>query len=145
MRATRLPGGLATLPSHKYDFSTEIAKRSAARDKQCDKTKDLREPTTFSIGERVAIRDTQSGKWSSVGQIESKREHGGLGVRSYTLTNIRTGKLIARNERHLRKLTDQKEEEIPKRRRVATPPDIPPSDNDRGHRGIQRIHLLSTL
>merc|ERR1712030_20097 len=129
-RATRLPGGLATLPSHKYDFSTEIAKRSAARDKQCNRTKNLREPTTFSIGERVAIRDTQSGKWSSVGQIESKREHGGLGVRSYTLTNIKTGKLIARNERHLRKLTNQKEEEIPRRGRVATPPDIPPPDNE---------------
>ena len=51
-------------------------------------------------------------------------------MRSYTLTNIRTGKLLARNERHLRKLTDQKEEEVPRRRRGATPPDIPPSDNE---------------
>ena len=29
----------------------------------------------------------------------------------------------------MRKLTDQKEEEVPGRRRGATPPDIPPSDN----------------
>ncbi len=127
-RATRLPGGLATLPTHKHDFSTEIAKRSAARDKQCSRTENLREPTTFSVGEKVAIRDTHSGKWSSVGQIESRREHGGLGVRSYTLTNVNTGKLLTRNERHLRKLTDQKEEEVPGGRRGTMPPDIPTSD-----------------
>merc|ERR1712237_148493 len=105
-RATRL-SGLATLPTHKSDFSAELAKRSRARNQQCSKTENLREPTTFAIGEKVAIRNTQTGKWSSVGRIVSKREHGGLGVRSYTITHINTGKLISRNEQHLRKLISQ--------------------------------------
>ena len=60
-RATRL-SGLATLPTHKSDFSAELAKRSKARDRQTSRTENLREPTTFAVGEKVAIRNTQTGR-----------------------------------------------------------------------------------
>ena len=56
-RSTRLPG-LATLPKHKSDFSVESAKRSDARNRQCSRTENLRAPTTFSIGDKVAIKNT---------------------------------------------------------------------------------------
>ena len=117
-RATRLPG-LATLPTHKSDFSAELAKRSDARDRQCSKTENFREPTTFTVGKKVAIKNTQTRKWSLVGQILSRREHRGLGVHSYMLTHINTGKTISRNERHLRKLVCQ--EKLPTDRKGATP------------------------
>merc|ERR1711984_55128 len=98
--------------------------------------------TTFSIGEKVAIRDTQSGKWSSVGQIVSKREHGGLGVRSYTLTNVNTGKLLTRNERHLRKLVDQ--QGVPGGERGTTLRDIPTSDHESDEDSVSSVRSVYT-
>merc|ERR1712074_363476 len=113
-RATRLPGGLATLPNHKSDFSKEIAIRNKARENQLTSTANLREPTKFAVNEEVVIRDCSTGLWSMKGRIISCRDHGGLGVRSYTILHTSTGKEISRNERHIRKIFEKKEE-------VATP------------------------
>merc|ERR1712237_240108 len=72
---------------------------------------------TFAVNEEVAIRDCTTGRWSMKGRIISCRDHGGLGVRSYTILHTSTGKEISRNERHIRKIVEKKEEVATPRRR----------------------------
>ena len=63
-------------------------------------------------------------------------------MRSYTLTNVNTGKLLTRNERHLRKLVDQ--QGVPGGERGTTPQDIPKSDYESDEDSVSSVRSVYT-
>ena len=75
--------------------------RSKLRSRQLQTAR--REPDKFEIDDEVVVRSDKTGRWNSHCVVLAKRNRGGM-VRSYTLLSKASGKIISRNERHIRML-----------------------------------------
>ena len=89
-----------TEASQNLDKKREI--RSKLRSRQLQNAR--REPDQFEVNDEVVVRSDKTGRWNIHCVILSKRNRGGM-VRYYTLLSKSSGKIITRNERHIRMLS----------------------------------------
>ena len=94
---------LPTIPHVKSGQNLEEKRnvRNKLRERQLQTAR--RDPDSFEVSQEVVIRSEKSGRWNCRCIVEEKRNRGSM-VRSYTLRNMATGKLLSRNERHIRLL-----------------------------------------